>query len=102
MNKMVDMRDPADMRQDPGLFGREWTDDYDVVQPVDGPEVSAAVSQLARLADGGPILELAAGTGRIAIPLAKMGIKVTATDASDVILQKLRDKDTPGLVSTRI
>jgi SAM-dependent methyltransferase len=41
---------------------------------------------------GGPVLELGAGTGRIAIPIAEEGIRVTALDLDDGMLDKLREK----------
>jgi SAM-dependent methyltransferase len=41
---------------------------------------------------GGPILELAAGTGRVLIPLAKSGYEVTGLDLSGAMLQVARAK----------
>ena len=43
-------------------------------------------------ASGGPVLELGAGTGRISIPIAEQGIRVTAVDLDAGMLAKLRDK----------
>ena len=40
----------------------------------------------------GPVLELGAGTGRIAIPLAKRGISVTAVDLSRSMLETGKKK----------
>jgi len=40
---------------------------------------------------GGPILELAAGTGRIAIPLAEAGHRVTAVDIDPAMLERAKD-----------
>ena len=37
-------------------------------------------------ATGGPVLELACGTGRIALPLAERGLDITGVDASDGML----------------
>jgi len=54
-----------------------------------------AVEALARLAGGrGPALELAIGTGRIALPLAARGVEVHGIDASDAMVERLRAK--PG------
>jgi SAM-dependent methyltransferase len=39
---------------------------------------------------GGPILELAAGTGRLAIPLAEAGHRVTAVDLDPAMLERAR------------
>src|SRR5687768_4830412 len=52
------------------------------------------VDVLARLAGEGPALELAIGTGRIALPLAARGIAVHGIDASEAMIEKLRSK--PG------
>lgn len=41
---------------------------------------------------GGPILELACGTGRVAIPLARQGYDVTGVDMSDTMLARARFK----------
>jgi SAM-dependent methyltransferase len=40
----------------------------------------------------GPILELMAGTGRLSIPMARAGAKLTSVDLSDPMLDKLREK----------
>ncbi len=53
-----------------------------------------AVAFLAQLAAGGPALELAIGTGRIALPLAAQGIRVDGIDFSPAMVAKLRAK--PG------
>ncbi|HEY7176289.1 MAG TPA: class I SAM-dependent methyltransferase [Micromonosporaceae bacterium] len=71
-----------------------------------GPEVAAryddhprgdetvAVEFLARYGGAGPALELAIGTGRIALPLAGRGIRVDGIDLSSSMVEKLRAK--PG------
>jgi SAM-dependent methyltransferase len=41
---------------------------------------------------GGPILELAAGTGRVAVPLAEAGHRVTAVDIDPAMLARARDR----------
>ena len=54
-----------------------------------------AVDALVRLAGGrGPVLELAIGTGRIALPLAERGVEVHGVDASEAMVERLRAK--PG------
>src|SRR5207249_9307041 len=58
-----------------------------------GDEVSA-VRFLEQLAGGGPALELAIGTGRIALPLAARGIAVHGVDLSPAMVARLRRK--PG------
>lgn len=58
-------------------------------------DTEACVDALARLAgDGGPVLELGVGTGRLAIPLAERGLDVTGVDASSAMLARLAAK--PG------
>jgi SAM-dependent methyltransferase len=54
----------------------------------------STVAMLADLARGGPALELAIGTGRIALPLAARGIRVDGVDLSTAMVAKLRNK--PG------
>ena len=63
----------------------------DVSQRGDEAETVAFLEQLAR---GGPALELAIGTGRIALPLAAQGIRVDGIDFSSDMIAKLRAK--PG------
>lgn len=63
----------------------------DISQRGDEMETVAFLEQLAR---GGPALELAIGTGRIALPLAARGIRVDGIDFSPDMIAKLRAK--PG------
>lgn len=51
---------------------------------------SAAVAFLHRLAGTGPALELAIGTGRIALPLAARGIRVDGIEISPAMIAQLR------------
>ena len=77
---------------EPGMsFGEDVAGTYDDVQR--GDEV-AAVGFLEKLADPGPALELAIGTGRIALPLAERGIQVEGIDISPAMVAQLRTK--PG------
>jgi SAM-dependent methyltransferase len=57
-------------------------------------DTDGAVAFLAELAGSGPVLELAIGTGRIALPLAERGIDVRGIDASEEMVARLRSK--PG------
>ena len=72
-------------------FGEDVAEIYDDEPRGDESEV---VSFLAGLARGGPALELAIGTGRIALPLAARGIRVDGIDISSAMVAKLRVK--PG------
>jgi SAM-dependent methyltransferase len=57
------------------------------------PEIlNPTVDCLAALADGGPVLEFAIGTGRVAIPLAARGIEVAGVELSADMLAELRAK----------
>jgi SAM-dependent methyltransferase len=56
-----------------------------------GDEI-AAVAFLEKLAGGSPALELAIGTGRIALPLAAAGIRVDGIDISPAMVEQLRSK----------
>jgi len=70
-------------------FGADVAERYD-----DAPrgDESAAVAFLEQLAGGGPALELAIGTGRIALPLAARGIHVHGVDISPHMVTRLRQK----------
>jgi SAM-dependent methyltransferase len=68
-----------------------YDNDPDVSQRAD---TSATVAFLERLAGGGPALELAIGTGRVALPLAAQGIRVDGIDFSPAMVARLRAK--PG------
>jgi SAM-dependent methyltransferase len=43
--------------------------------------------------EGGPVVEWGAGTGRLAIPLARAGFDVTAVEVSEKMLEKGREKN---------
>ncbi|HSU75234.1 MAG TPA: class I SAM-dependent methyltransferase [Terrabacter sp.] len=50
------------------------------------------VDHLAALAGTGPALELAIGTGRVAIPLAERGVAVMGIELSEPMVARLREK----------
>ena len=56
--------------------------------------VDPAVDFLAGLAGHGAVLELGIGTGRIALPLARRGLRVHGIDLSEAMVARLRAK--PG------
>jgi SAM-dependent methyltransferase len=70
-------------------FGEETAEVYD--DELRGDE-DAAVAFLEQLARRGPALELAIGTGRIALPLAARGVQVDGIDISPAMVAKLREK----------
>jgi SAM-dependent methyltransferase len=51
-----------------------------------------AVAFLEQLADHGPVLELAIGTGRIALPLSARGLRVDGIDISPAMVKQLQTK----------
>lgn len=61
-------------------------------------DVPATVATLIELAGGGAVLELAVGTGRLAVPLAAVGARVTGVDASAQMLALLTAADPGGNV----
>src|SRR5215469_1875502 len=77
--------------EDPAFYGDQWAEVYDERHAQIDP---AAVEFLAGLSGGGRVLELAIGTGRVALPLAGRGIAVEGIDASEAMVQRLRAK--PG------
>lgn len=52
------------------------------------------------LAPGISILDVGAGTGRLAIPLSERGYSITAIDASEAMLDVLRSKDPESRIHT--
>ena len=79
-------------------FGKEHAEAYDDLQRFSKTpsrsEHAAAVAFLENLAGGGPVLELAIGTGWIALPLAAHGIHVDGIDISPAMVAQPRAK--PG------
>lgn len=73
-------------------FDTEAARAYDDVS-LRGDELET-VEFLYRKARGGPALELAIGTGRIALPLAARGIRVDGIELSEAMVEMLRKK--PG------
>ena len=82
--------DPSD-----GLFPESVAAGYDGEGGANAPEaVNPAVDLLAELSDGGPVLELAIGTGRIAVPLAARGVPVSGIELSKAMAARIAGK--PG------
>jgi hypothetical protein len=72
-------------------FGPDVSRRYD--KHLRGDEAET-VEFLAELAKGGPALEFAIGTGRIALPLAARGVRVDGIEQSPDMVARLREK--PG------
>ncbi len=78
-----------------GFFGEDVASRYDDDSAMFDPAVvDPVVDVLAELAGDGRALELAIGTGRIALPLAARGVQVAGIDDSPAMIQRLRAK--PG------
>jgi Methyltransferase domain len=79
-----------------GYFGERVAAAYDDVSwsMFDPAVVGPAMEMLAELAGDGAALEFAVGTGRIALPLAERGVRVSGIDNSEAMLARLREK--PG------
>lgn len=84
---------------DERTYGDRFADVYD--EWYDGiTDAEACAALVAELADqdgsagGGPVLELGVGTGRLALPIAALGLEVVGVDASPAMLERLAAK--PG------
>src|SRR5262245_7008625 len=85
----------------PESYGERIADVYDEWFGDIG-DVAATVTFLDSLVTErrGRFLELAVGTGRLAVPLAERGHDVTGIDISAAMLGRLHAADTAGLVTT--
>jgi SAM-dependent methyltransferase len=77
----------------PATYGDRIADTYDELY-AETLDTDRAVEALGELAAGGPVLELAIGTGRLALPLAERGLEVHGIDVSERMVARLRAK--PG------
>ena len=81
----------------PEIWGVETARHYD--QPGVGMFSDAVLGptldRLVALADGGPVLEFAVGTGRVAVPLARRGVAVSGLELSPAMVAQLRTKAGP-------
>ena len=68
---------------------------YDGIAPIYDPWSRSVVEDVdfyveEALASGGPVVELAVGTGRIAVPIAKAGVRVIGVDESPAMIEGAR------------
>jgi SAM-dependent methyltransferase len=98
------------MTQNARTYGGSWADEYDEIFPP-GPAADQAASWLADLfADlvgpdaraGAVALELAVGTGRVAIPLAERGIRVHGIDLEPSMIEVLHRKTPPPTLTAAV
>jgi SAM-dependent methyltransferase len=85
-------------------FGERVAERYDEtsVDMFDPAVVGATVDFLADLAGTGAALELGIGTGRIALPLAQRGVRVSGIDLSEAMVAKLNEKPGAGEIEVAI
>ncbi len=76
----------------PATFGELNADDYDDLH--DPGTTDETVALISSIVGTGRALELAIGTGRVALPLAKRGCDISGIDGSPDMIAKLRAK--PG------
>jgi SAM-dependent methyltransferase len=78
---------------DPAAYGDRIAGEYDAwADP--HLQTDATVERLAELAGPGPVLELGIGTGRATVPLAARGLELHGIEASEKMVERLREK--PG------
>jgi SAM-dependent methyltransferase len=84
-------------------FGEDVAARYDEWDASARPEVvDPIVDFLAERAAGGAALELGVGTGRIALPLSRRGVRVHGIDLSEAMVARLRAKPEADAVGTTI
>ena len=83
---------------DESTYGDSFADVYDEWYR-NVSRIDATVDRLRAIGGDGPFLELGVGTGRLAIPLAATGARVTGVDSSEAMLSKLAEKDPSGSVT---
>lgn len=82
-------------------YGDALADVYDLMYPwSEGPLVAAWLASL--VPPGSSALELGVGTGRIAVPAARAGLRVHGIDASPRMLERLARHDPEGRVTTTL
>jgi SAM-dependent methyltransferase len=76
------------------LWDRETAERYDeeAAEMFDPATLDPVVDFLTRLAGDGRALELAIGTGRVAVPLAARGVPVSGIELSQPMVDQLRRK----------
>ena len=84
---------------EPETYGQRIAEVYDELYDQAFDKASAS-SFLAERARGGPVLELAVGTGRMALELVDKGLEVHGIDISEAMVERLRAK--PGGDKVRV
>ncbi len=86
------------------IWGRDLAEVYDATYSAkfDPSALDPVVDLLAELADGGPALEFAIGTGRVALPLRARGVEVHGIELSPHMVDQLRAKPEGDVVSVAV
>ena len=79
-------------------YNEYWAERYDILTSGLPGDVDFYVG-MAREAEP-PVLELGAGTGRVAIPIARAGVEIVGLDRSSAMLAKARERSA-GLANVR-
>jgi SAM-dependent methyltransferase len=94
------------MTEVPGFAARRAWDAFyarsAVLPDEPDPSTQACVAVLRDLADEGPVLELAVGHGRVAIPLARSGVEVDGIDISAKAIELIRAHPQGGAVNASV
>ena len=83
-------------------YGDAFADVYDrwYGDITDAEGTADLVADLAGVAGSTRVLELATGTGRLALPIAARGLEVLGVDASAAMLARLKERDPAGAIHT--
>jgi SAM-dependent methyltransferase len=95
------VRAVGERRPGPGAAARALARFYDLDLEAEDPGDTDLYLALAGRT-GGPILELAAGTGRLAVPLAAAGHDVTAVDLDRAMIERGRERAAAAGVDERV
>ena len=82
-------------------YGDRIAEVYDSLHPGELLDTASTVEFLAARAGEGPVLELAIGTGRVALPLVERGLEVHGIDASEKMVAKLPRRTGAGTCRSR-
>jgi SAM-dependent methyltransferase len=88
----------------PNYFDTEVAERYDEesAEMFEPAVLGPTIDVLADLAGGRPALELAVGTGRVALPLAERGVEVHGIELSEAMVERLRAKAGAGAVRVTV
>lgn len=90
--------------EDERIYGEHSAAIYDDFNAAkfDPGVVTSIVDVLERLATDGTALEFGIGTGRVALPLARRGVRVSGIDASDAMVARMRAKPGGGEIDVTV